>query len=205
MNNIDFFKSQAKFLQKDYNKNIYEALYRFKKIFHSKENPTLMNFHHVIAREACFENWNTLIKASSSQLSIAKVLYENPTLNFNGIQFDFSEMIKKSKMEKIKFINEQRKRLLNNADFIMQLSQFLQDNIERTATIRSYFSSYNIKHIIERSLSKYGFYEDYVSNGELITAAILAGFKFSQNSQHSGFNVYFNMSQKSLKRMPGYR
>lgn len=204
-NLVVFFKSQAKFLQKDFNNHKFEAMYRFESVFLNKENPTLMNFQHVIAREAGFNNWNELMSASENELKVAQVLYKNLGLNKSGIRFDFQEMKKMNKIEKRQYQNENRRELINNSDFIMKISDLLTKKIRSTSTIRKIHSSYKIKHIIERSLLTFGIDETYVSNGELIVAAIIAGFNFSPCNPYEGLNVYFNMQGKSLMSLPGYR
>ena len=88
-NLLVFFKSQARFLQKDFNSHKFEAMCRFDSVFLNKENPTLMNFQHVIAKEAGFNNWNELTSASENELKVAQVLYKNFGLNKSGIRFNF--------------------------------------------------------------------------------------------------------------------
>ena len=56
-----------------------------------------------------------------------------------------------------------------------------------------------MKHIIEKRLSSFGIDEFSISNGELIAAALLAGFKCKECSKKN-CNVYFNMQQKSFEQ-----
>ncbi|TXI80267.1 MAG: hypothetical protein E6Q39_02785 [Crocinitomicaceae bacterium] len=95
MNTIDFFKLQAKNLHKDFktqaplvDKTIADFQYEYSpKYFQicdiisdfgiDEENFTLMNAQHVIANIAGFDKWITLIKASSAELELAKLLFEN--------------------------------------------------------------------------------------------------------------------------------
>lgn len=217
MTNIDFFKSQAKFLQKDFNKNNYSAINRYNDIFFDKENPTLMNFQHVIAKEACFDNWNLLINASDKQLDVSKILFLNQTLNGNGIRFNWESFKGKTKQEIKEFKWLERKELLDNFNSLHRLAVCLSEKIDKTQTVRTKYSSYNIKHHVERSFDYLSFNEyyvfndfardNYIPNGALIVSAILANYKWklcSLNNRDS-FSVYFNMSEKSLKQLPGYR
>lgn len=127
MNSIKFFKSQAKFLKKDFdNKNNYIATDRYDSGFVNKPVPTLMSFYHVIAKEACFNNWNELIASSDEKLLVAQILYQNQTLNGNGIRFNWQTLSKLSIAEqKIECWNDRRK-LLDRYPFIHNLSIFLR-------------------------------------------------------------------------------
>lgn len=206
MNNIDFFKSQANFLKKDYNKQQSEAICRCNKVFVNKHDLSLMNFQHIIAKEAGFNNWNELRSANENQLKVAQILYKYQTINGSGYRFNYQELGRKSASEQKEYMIAMRKELLDNSDFIIVLSHFLELNIQKTSTVRNAYSSYKIKHIIERSLKSFGINENYVSNGELIVAAIVSGFNFRPcTSQYTGLSVYFNMLQKSLISLPGYR
>ena len=73
MTDVDFFKNQAKFLHKDFNKGNPNAIARYNNVFVNKDNPSLMNFQHIIAKEATFNNWNELISANkdSSKIKIS--------------------------------------------------------------------------------------------------------------------------------------
>jgi len=204
-NLIDFFKSQAKFLQKDFNKHKFEAICRFDNVFINKEEPTLMNFQHVIAKESGFNNWNELKNATGNELKVAHILYKNIGLNASGIRFNLQAMRKMNKIEKQQYRTESRRVLLDNSDFIIKVSELLSKSIMPTSTIRNTHSSYKIKHIVERSLSSFNIEGTYVSNGELIIAASIAGFKFTPCSPYEGLSVYFNMQKKSLMALPGYR
>jgi hypothetical protein len=206
MTNIDFFKSQAKFLKKDFNKNDYISVGRYDAVFSNNPEPTLMNFYHVIAREACFNNWNELVASNNEQLSVAKILYQNQTLNGNGIRFNWQRLTKLSLVEQKKERWNYRREILEKYVFLYSLSAFLRQNITQINTLNRFRSSYKIKHMVERSMEQYGFIENYVSNGELIVAATLAGFSWKPcTSDYQGLSVYLNMSQKSLKLLPGYR
>ena len=204
-NLIDFFKSQAKFLQKDFNKHKFEAICRFDNVFINKEEPTLMNFQHVIAKEAGFNNWNELKNATGNELKVAHILYKNIGLNASGIRFNLQAMRKMNKIEKQQYRTESRRVLLDNSDFIIKVSELLSKSVMPTSTIRNTHSSYKIKHIVERSLSSFNIEGTYVSNGELIIAASIAGFKFTPCNPYEGLSVYFNMQKKSLMALPGYR
>lgn len=57
-------------------------------------------------------------------------------------------------------------------------------------TINKRYSSYGLKHLAERDIG-------YITNGTFIAAAIHCGFQFWRRERSP--NVYFNMSERSLK------
>lgn len=94
MNTIDYFKLQAKNLHKDFktktsvvDKTTTAFLYEYTPKYFDvemiisdfdidEENFSLMNAQHVIAKIANFDKWSSLLKASSSELELAKLLYD---------------------------------------------------------------------------------------------------------------------------------
>lgn len=95
MTHIEYFKLQAKNLFKDYKTKtpffdgvIGDYLYQYNPKFFDmdalvcdfdidEENFTLMNAQHVIAYLAGFRKWTDLVKASDTQLELAKLLFDN--------------------------------------------------------------------------------------------------------------------------------
>ena len=95
MTTIEYFKSQAKNLHKDFKtqkryfdhslgRNLYEYAGMFFDIeallndFEFKENKfTLMNAQHIIAKVVGFKKWSEMRNASSEALELAKLLFEN--------------------------------------------------------------------------------------------------------------------------------
>ena len=95
MNTIDFFKLQAKNLHRDFKRRkpasdklnnawLYEYEPKYFDVLLvmidfnlNEEKLTLMKAQHAIAQMAGFEKWTVLIKASETDLKIAKILYEN--------------------------------------------------------------------------------------------------------------------------------
>lgn len=94
MNTIDYFKLQAKNLHKDFktqtppvDKTTTAFLYDYKPKYFDVEmiisdfdidegNFSLMNAQHVIAKIANFDKWSSLLKASTAELELAKLLYD---------------------------------------------------------------------------------------------------------------------------------
>ena len=95
MNTIDYFKLQAKNLYKDFktktpvlDKTTTAFLYEYTPKYFDiemiisdfgidEENFSLMNAQHVIAKIANFDKWAELIKASTAELELAKLLYDH--------------------------------------------------------------------------------------------------------------------------------
>lgn len=71
----------------------------------------------------------------------------------------------------------------------------------KVQSINTNYSSYGLKHLVERYLSKFTRMEiNYVSNGALILAMYDAGFRLKRLEDGSP-NCYFNVSQKSIKKL----
>jgi hypothetical protein len=81
--------------------------------------------------------------------------------------------------------------------------QWLKLNARPTKTIRDRYSSYYLKHVVEKSESG-KISGGYVSNGSFIAAALLLGYQHKETS--NGINCVFNMtfSPKMQRMMRGY-
>lgn len=95
MYHIEYFKLQAKNLLKDYKTRYFDpenSFYEYhpkffdiKRIFQdldlndfeSNFSFTLMNAQHVIAQLAGYSSWNALLKATSTELELAHLLFDN--------------------------------------------------------------------------------------------------------------------------------
>lgn len=67
-------------------------------------------------------------------------------------------------------------------------------------SINKNHTSYGLKHLAERRARKVSDNEvNYISNGALILAMVDAGFRFVRDSD--GPNVFFNVSERALKRI----
>jgi hypothetical protein len=81
--------------------------------------------------------------------------------------------------------------------------QWIRLNAKQTKTIRECYTSYYLKHQVERSESG-KLSGGYVSNGSFIVAALLLGYQTKQTS--NGVNCYFNMTFPAAlqRKMRGY-
>ena len=95
MNTIDYFKLQAKNLLRDFktktpvlDKTATAFLYEYTPKYFDiemiisdfdidEENFSLMNAQHVIAKIANFDKWSDLVKVSTAELELAKLLYDH--------------------------------------------------------------------------------------------------------------------------------
>lgn len=71
---------------------------------------------------------------------------------------------------------------------IIAASRWISARWARIKTINHRHSSYGLKHIYERVTG------EYTTNGQFITAMLLAGF----TAQMEGFNPYFAVSERSV-------
>lgn len=126
-------------------------------------------------------------KAEIIKKQISGVIAKYPTLNSFG--FGAFEQNKLSFSEKNAKIAEGQNRLLDGAEEVAFVVEWLQD-VEKTKGITQR-TSYGLKHDAERSRGA------YISNGAFIAGAVIAGFKIGCTD---GPNCCFNMSLKSLKR-----
>lgn len=106
MNSIDYFKLQAKNLYKDFKtqtpragKSIGGFKYDYSRTYFQiydiisdfdidEDNFTLMNAQHVIAKIAGFDKWTALIKTETSELELAKLLFQHQD-KIDSITWDF--------------------------------------------------------------------------------------------------------------------
>ncbi len=78
---IDFFREEAKRLLKSLKNNDKDAKKRCFTVFGDREDLSLMNIQHVIAKEYGFESWNDLIKQDPFKLAEVLVFAKNKTIN----------------------------------------------------------------------------------------------------------------------------
>ncbi|MDT8912247.1 hypothetical protein [Amycolatopsis sp. PS_44_ISF1] len=116
--------------------------------------------------------------------SFDKVLHEQPHLTY----FGFGTRWKRGQTaeEYEQSFRKQRTRLASSLPNVVRVHLWLRQNIQPIKTPRH--GSYGLKHIAEEVL------DGYVSNGELIAAALMAGYPMCKPH---GLNVDFAMSKRT--------
>ncbi len=118
---------------------------------------------------------------------MVEVMQQHPELNTFGIgAFDAN---RKTREQQGSEVAEGRSELLQRETTIMQLVAWLKDNIAPIQTPTQ--NSYPIKGYIERARG------EYISNGELIAAALIVGYSY----KYVAPNVLFGMSQRDVDRV----
>jgi len=130
--------------------------------------------------------------SSGSPLSLAEVMEQHPELGRFGI--GTFEPRKKTPEQRGAELAEGRRELADREAFVIEIAGWLQENIApiKTPTV----GSYRLKHVVERAIG------EYVANGELIAAALLAGYPFKYTD---GPNPLFGMSARDVDRVDGRR
>ena len=120
--------------------------------------------------------------------TLAEVMEEHPLLNDFGIgAFD---PWRKTGQQRLDEIAAGRVRLAASEDRVMEIVFWLRDNITPIKTPK--FSSYGLKHVLEHSPCGW-----YVTNGEFIAAAFIAGYPYKYDAP----NPLFGMSARDVRRL----
>jgi hypothetical protein len=113
---------------------------------------------------------------------------QHPRLVPNGIGvFDAH---RKTRAQREAELAEGRAELMAREGFVLEVAAWLVQNV--TAIQTPTIGSYRMKHVVENAIGK------YVTNGELIAAALLAGYAFKYDD---GPNVLFGMSKRDVDRI----
>ncbi|WP_125778368.1 hypothetical protein [Antribacter gilvus] len=176
MDTVRFFKDRSK-----------ERLKALRNVGDAKH--TLQQIQHRLAREAGFSSWSELLSADDSERRLAVVMLQEPLLNSNGMGAGPYPGTPQERRERFELW---RTELRSSAENVARVRAWLEQNIERRKTINADAGSYGLKHFAEKVLG------GYVSNGELIAAAIIAEFPYRH---HGGLspNVSFGMTSGSVK------
>lgn len=77
---------------------------------------------------------------------------------------------------------------------VTEIRAFIAENLHPTQTINRRFSSYWLKHQIERAMGH------YISNGHLIAALALEGYQIKRVDSRSP-NAFTNVSYRAIKKL----
>jgi hypothetical protein len=119
-------------------------------------------------------------------VAFAGVLEQHPTLNRHGFGFDQG----RSPDERRREIERHRQDLIAREELVRRVHDWLVINVAAIKTPNT--GSYGLKHIAEDILG------EYVANGELITAALMAGYPMRHDD---GPNALFAMSKRDVNRL----
>lgn len=176
MDAVRYFKTRAKAQMRDLSAA-------------GQDPPTLQQVQHQVARSAGFRSWVDMVRADESAQQLAWVMDREPDLTRFG--FGVFYRPRRTSQERQNELDAGRADLRAHADLVQQLSGWLHEHVAPRKTINRSFDSYNLKHIAEQDLGK------YVTNGEIIAAAILAGYPYLR-LPHGSPNASFGMSQHSM-------
>ena len=116
-------------------------------------------------------------------MTLEQVMEKYPTLGSFG--FGIFSYRNKSNEEIAEELRQKRLNLMQSADRV-EAARLWISRFSKLKNINKNGSSYGLKHIAEREIG-------YITNGELIAAALMEGF----DVMIEGPNGYFNISQKA--------
>lgn len=119
--------------------------------------------------------------------TVAEVMQQHPRLGSFGIGV-FAPMRKTAEQRRVE-LTADREELAGSEAIVQTTAAWLRENITpiKTPTV----SSYSVKHVMQRATGI------YVTNGEFIAAALIAGYTY----KYAQPNVLFGMSARDLKRI----
>ncbi|MDW4905140.1 hypothetical protein RB628_07210 [Streptomyces sp. ADMS] len=119
--------------------------------------------------------------------ALAEVMQQHPRLTSFGI--GVFDPLRKTAEQRRTDLAVGREELAGGVAMVMETAEWLRENVTPIKIPAA--SSYSVKHVMERATGR------YVTNGEFIAAALVAGYTF----KYAQPNVLFGMSARDLKRM----
>lgn len=174
MNTVRYFKSVAK----------RQLIFRQDA---GDDSSTLQQVQHQVAVDAGYTSWDALRTASDTDRRLAVAMTQEPSLTWEGFGAGY---FKATPQERRTAFIDARIELRGNADRIEQIRAWLEANITPRKTIDPAAGSYSLKDLAERDLGW------YLSNGEFIAAAIIAGYPY--RAEFESPNARFGMSARSV-------
>lgn len=148
----------------------------------------LQQVQHQVAVDAGYRSWGALLDANEPDRQLAAVMIREPRLNQNG--FGPSAFARTIQERRAQFA-QWRVDLRASAAHVDEVREWLVLNVEPRQTINTDARSYGLKHLAESDLGA------YVTNGELIAAAIIAEYPYRSSTAESP-NAVFGMSARSI-------
>ena len=153
--------------------------------------PPLVSADHRAARFNAAEGARAGVRQGTRQaaslLSLQAVMEQQPQLTSFG--FGVFEGWRKTAGQRREELEQARDELFRSEDRVLRVRDWLLANITpiKTPTL----DSYRMKHVAERAIG------EYVTNGDLIAAALMAGYPMSRPH---GPNAEFGMSKRDVGR-----
>ncbi|MCR6706628.1 MAG: hypothetical protein NVV66_18710 [Cellulomonas sp.] len=189
MDTVRFFKDHAKFQLKGAREGAPHATALLAGLRHCAEQPTLQQVQHHVAVTAGYSSWAGLLEAPERDRQLAVVMTREPQLTRFGMG---AGAFHKTREERLAAFARGRAELRASADDVAEVTTWLLANIAPIRTVNRVWTSYQHKHMVERVIDR------YVANGELIAAAIIAGYAYRRDAWDSP-NVCFAMSSRSVR------
>ena len=148
----------------------------------------LQQVQHRVAVDAGYVSWSALLAADEPDRRLAALMVQFPLLNMFGLGSGSSPATMQERRDRFA---RWRRELRANAAHVDEVRVWLLATIEPRKTLNPNAGSYQLKHIAEETL------DGYVSNGELIAAALIGGYAHS-GSRYAP-NMMFGMREPSIK------
>lgn len=178
MDTVRFFKEHAK------------AELRAARLVDSTTEPhTLQRMQHHVAVLAGYGSWGDLLAADDNDRQLAAVMTYVPSLTDIGIG---GSSFARTSAERRESFRLGRNRLRGMPNQVAEVRAWLEGHITPIRTINPRAHSYMGKHLAEDAIGR------YVSNGEFIAAAVIAGYPY-RVERDGGPNAYFGMSNRDLR------
>lgn len=153
----------------------------------------LQQVQHQAAIDAGYRSWEALLQADEPDRHLAAVMGREPQLNMFG--FGPGAFARTAQERRVNFA-QWRAELRTRAEHVDEIRAWLVQSIEPRRTMNRDTGSYGLKHLAENELG------GYVANGELIAAAIIAGYAYRREAGDSP-NALFGMSARSITALRG--
>jgi hypothetical protein len=165
------------------------------------QRPSLQRAQHILAIEAGFRSWQTLLAACKGEVQLAAVMHSHPLLCDHGM--GTADHWRLPKADRGRKLAADRQMLRGSLDAVEKTRAWLRENVAKIKTINGRAHSYHLKHLAEKEIGRTvvnGRTEtDYITNGVLIAAALSEGYEHRDLVSNGSSNVEFAISERSLK------
>jgi hypothetical protein len=152
-----------------------------------------------LAAEAGFPSWEALEAAPEIERQLARVMMVEPYLNGFGLGLNKGRLMNVPKADwakkKKKVLVSDRRYLRNKVEEVKWVVGWIENNLKPRKSLNRDYTSYGLKHLVERHYTATHDDFKYVSNGQFIAAAMIAGYGYQR---YDGANVLFTVSSRSI-------